>query len=75
MNYYTQLKIDKAKELLCLGTYNITQVSDFLNFCNVNYFSNQFKRYTNLKPSEYCKSLKNKNCVQLLELTTCSSVH
>ena len=75
MNYYTQLKIDKAKELLCLGTYNITQVSDFLNFCNVNYFSNQFKRYTNLKPSEYCKSLKNKNCVQLLELKKCPSVH
>lgn len=70
MNYYTQLKIEKAKELLCLGTYNITQVSDFLNFCNVNYFSNQFKRYTKLNPSEYCKSLKNNNCVQLLELST-----
>ena len=66
INYYINLKIDKSKELL--KTYNITQTSNFLNFCNVNYFSNQFKKHTNLYPSEYCKSLKNQNFVQLLEL-------
>lgn len=58
MNYYTKKKIDLAKKILRESLLNITQVSDYLNFCNPHYFSHVFKKYVHMSPREYQQSVQ-----------------
>ncbi len=58
MNYYTKKKIDLSKKILREGLMNITQISDYLNFCNPHYFSYVFKKYVHMSPREYQQSLQ-----------------
>ena len=58
MNYYTKKKIDLSKKLLREGLMNITQISDYLNFCNPHYFSYVFKKFVHMSPREYQHSLQ-----------------
>jgi len=51
--YYTNLKIKKAKELLMLTNKGIDEISNELGFSSVFHFSRQFKRWTSKSPSEY----------------------
>ncbi|MEH7115952.1 AraC family transcriptional regulator [Neobacillus vireti] len=51
--YYTNLKIKKAKELLMLTNKGIDEISYELGFSSVFHFSRQFKRWTSKSPSEY----------------------
>ncbi|MBT2659031.1 helix-turn-helix domain-containing protein [Bacillus sp. ISL-18] len=51
--YYTNLKIKKAKELLLLTNKGIDEISSDLGFSSLFHFSRQFKRWTSKSPSEY----------------------
>ncbi len=51
--YHHLLLIDRSKELLKKTDKNINQIARDLNFCNQHYFSNLFKRYTQMTPSDY----------------------
>ena len=66
IQYLTSLRIEKAKELIRTTNLNMTQIANQLSFCNISYFSNSFKKYTGMNPSEYAKSINAKDCVQYL---------
>lgn len=53
--YYLQLKIEKAKELLSSGTAAIKEIALELNFDSSFYFSKIFKEKTGLQPTEFRK--------------------
>lgn len=53
--YYLQLKIEKAKDLLCSSNIPIKEISIDLNFESSFYFSKLFKEKTGLKPTDYRK--------------------
>lgn len=57
MQYYMQMKIQEAKRLLREKNYNITQISELLNFNNSHYFSHVFSKLTGMSPREYIKSV------------------
>ena len=57
IRYYNALKIKEARRLIREGNYNITQISDMLQFDNPQYFSKCFKSVTNMTPSEYKASI------------------
>ena len=37
---------------------NFTQISEKLGYTSIHYFSRQFKKLTNMTPSEYASSIK-----------------
>jgi len=57
MKYFTHVKIRKAIQLLDEG-YPIVQVSEYLGFSSVNYFSVVFKRETGYTPGAYRAQLR-----------------
>lgn len=57
IKYYTSLKIKEARRLIREGHYNMTQISDMLQFDNPQYFSKCFKLFTKMTPSEYKASI------------------
>lgn len=59
VRYYNTLKIREARKLIREGNYNMTQISDMLQFDNPQYFSKCFKTVTNMTPSEYKMSILN----------------
>lgn len=58
MEYWANLKIERAKLLIREGTYNFTEISGLLGFSSVHVFSKAFKRALDMTPSEYAKSVK-----------------
>lgn len=66
IQYFNRLKIEEAKNMIRFEDLSLTQIAACLNFCNLNYFSTAFKRYTGMYPREYAKSLKVHNGVYLL---------
>lgn len=59
VEYINQIRINKAKELLCNTDQTIQEVSDHIGFADQKYFSRQFKKETSLSPTEY--RTRNKN--------------
>lgn len=55
-NYFYNLKIDKAKQLLTETDYNLYQISEALNFETLQYFSLCFKKYVGVSPSIFRKN-------------------
>ena len=53
LQYQNQIKINRAKELLLSGEYNVTETAESLGFNNIYYFSRLFKKLTGIPPSEY----------------------
>lgn len=51
--YFLQLRIHRAKELLTDPNYSVKAISAMLNFENQYYFSRLFKRKTGLSPSQW----------------------
>lgn len=51
--YITQMKVNKAKELLLKENYKVYEVSDMLGFESAFYFSKVFKKVTGYSPKEY----------------------
>lgn len=61
IDYFSRLKIDYAKQLIRENHNNFTQISDYLGYTSVHYFSRQFKKLTGMTPSEYSSSIKLKS--------------
>ncbi len=53
--YLTNVRINKAKELLSSSSYNIGEIGDIVGYQNALYFSRVFKKQTGLSPTEYRK--------------------
>ena len=58
IEYFSQLKIARAKELIREKNLNFTQIADCLGYTSIHYFSRQFKKITGMTPSEYALSIK-----------------
>ncbi|MBR5191988.1 MAG: helix-turn-helix domain-containing protein [Clostridia bacterium] len=58
IEFFIKLKINKAKELLSQNKHSVTEIADMLGFSTVFYFSRQFKKHTDMSPTEYVKSIK-----------------
>ncbi len=52
-DYVTEVKIEKAKELIRTHQYMMYEISDMLGFDTQYYFSTVFKKMTGLTPKEY----------------------
>ncbi len=61
LQYFIELKIEKAKKLLSQQKYTVTEIADILGFNSVFYFSRQFKLHTDMSPTEYVNSIKADN--------------
>lgn len=48
-------KIEKVKELLLYGKFNLTEIAYQLNYSSVAHLSNQFKKITGFPPSHFKK--------------------
>ena len=57
-SYFNKLRIDTAKDLIAKKNMTIQQISDYLNFDSVQYFSLRFKKETGFTPSQYATFLK-----------------
>lgn len=58
IEYFSQMKITRAKELIREKNMNFTQIADYLGYTSIHYFSRQFKKITGMTPSEYALSIK-----------------
>ena len=58
IEFFTEMKVDFAKQLIRENQLNFTQISDFLGYSSIHYFSRQFKKVTGMTPSEYSTSIK-----------------
>lgn len=61
IQFYINIKIDKAKKLLSQQKYTVSEIADMLGFGSVYYFSRQFKTHTDMSPTEYMNSIKADN--------------
>lgn len=64
IKYYNDLKIDEAKKLISLNKYSVTEITYMLGFSSVHYFSRLFKKYTDMTPTEYMRSIKAENVLK-----------
>lgn len=55
INYLINKRIASAKELLDTTNYSIAQISEVCGFSSQSYFSQVFKKATNMSPNEYRK--------------------
>ncbi len=58
MEYFGNLKIQKAKEMIREGSHNFTEIAALLGYNSIHYFSRHFKKVTGMTPSEYASSVK-----------------
>lgn len=58
--YFIKLKIEKVKELIQAQEYNFTEMSQLLNYSNINHLSRQFKNETGMSLTKYKTQQKNK---------------
>lgn len=58
IDFFSQMKIEFAKQLIRENQMNFTQISDFLGYSSIHYFSRQFKKISGMTPSEYASSIK-----------------
>lgn len=58
--YFSKLKIERAKRYIREESYNFTEISRQLGFSSVHYFSKAFKNATRMSPSEYARSVKSR---------------
>lgn len=54
--YLTEIRIEKAKELLRSGEYKVYQVSGMVGYQTTQYFSTVFKKVTGVSPAEYVQN-------------------
>lgn len=58
IHYLTQLRMDRAKELLILSDYKLKTVAQSIGYEDELYFSRLFKKFTGQSPSQYAKTHK-----------------
>jgi YesN/AraC family two-component response regulator len=66
-HFHMAHKIERVKELLVYDELNITEIAWKLGYSSIAHLSNQFKKMTGLKPSDF-KKLKNKIRTNLEDL-------
>jgi len=57
MDYYTHLKLERAKILIDEGNMSISDIADMLGYSSIHYFSRVFKTKTGMTPTEYKKRM------------------
>ena len=55
IRYLINVRLENAKILLEKTDYGITEISQKVGFGNSNYFSDQFRKYRGMSPTEYRK--------------------
>ena len=58
IDFFSRMKIEFARQLIRENQMNFTQISDFLGYSSIHYFSRQFKKLSGMTPSEYAQSIK-----------------
>ena len=58
IEFFSTLKINAAKELIRTNEMNFTQIAEHLGYSSIHYFSRQFKKISEMNPSEYASSIK-----------------
>lgn len=58
IEFFTHMKITFAKQLIRENDMNFTQISEFLGYSSIHYFSRQFKKLCGMTPTEYTFSIK-----------------
>ena len=58
MDYLAELRISKAKELLCGEELSVQDVAEQVGYRDLKYFSRLFKKLTGVSPSDYKKLYK-----------------
>ena len=64
IQYFIALRINKAKELIAEGKRSLGEISDFLEFDTIQYFSSQFKKFVGVSPSQYATMMKNRRVIE-----------
>ncbi|MBQ7848309.1 MAG: helix-turn-helix transcriptional regulator, partial [Clostridia bacterium] len=57
-DYLTELRINKAKELLSGDKVSVQDVAELVGYSDLKYFSRLFKKTTGVSPSDYKKLYK-----------------
>lgn len=57
VEYINEQKIAEAKMLLKNTSYTISEIAEYLSFSSQSYFTNIFKKYTGLTPTDYKNTL------------------
>lgn len=57
LEYFNQLRIGYAKQLIRENSMNVSEVAFFLGYSSIHYFSRQFKNITGMSPTEYSASI------------------
>lgn len=57
IDYFIELKINKAKQLIRQGELNFTQIAEALGYKSIHHFSRSFKSKTGVSPGTYEKSI------------------
>ncbi len=56
-DYLIELRMEKAKELLCQGKYKVYEVSQMIGYRSEKYFFRIFKQYAGCSPTEYYRGV------------------
>ena len=56
--YLTDLRVRRAKQMICDHQYNFSQIAEAVGFDSVYYFSARFKKYTGMAPTDYARSVR-----------------
>ena len=64
IQYFIALRINKAKELISEGKQSLREISEFLEFDTIQYFSSQFKKIVGVSPSQYAAMMKNRRVIE-----------
>lgn len=58
MKYFSNMKLNAAKQLIRTQSLNFSQIADTLGYSSIHYFSRHFKATTGMTPTEYADSVK-----------------
>lgn len=58
IDYFSNMKINTAKQLIRNQQLNVTQIADTLGYTSIHYFTRHFKKTTGMTPTEYASSIK-----------------
>lgn len=57
-SYIKKRKFELAKDMIMDGKHTISQISNSLGFCSVQYFSSEFKKEFGISPISYAKAIQ-----------------